>query len=171
MQCAPQVFNYSIQRVEILVWKYYTVQEIFDIALIASFVAFDNKYLSGAHIEKLKEEQELEKKLFQQNAEILQETGMGDGSSLLQPGASQAQEGVDEDDNLKMNIKIFRVSPTNKHKAKHTRDTKEDLVEVETQITLEEEAGKYMYNAQSISWKVWWMLEMRVLRMTMVVNR
>lgn len=105
--------------------------------------------------EKLKEEQELEKKLFQQNAEILQETGMGDGSSLLQPASSQPQqEGEDEDDNLKMNIKIFRVSPTNKHKTKHTRDTKEDLVEVETQITLEEEAGKYMHDLMHIALNV-----------------
>lgn len=70
---------------------------------------------------------------------------MEEGSSLLQPVSSQTQqEGEDEDDNLKMNIKIFRVSPPNKHKAKHTRDTKEDLVEVETQITLEEEAGEWL---------------------------
>lgn len=96
-------------------------------------------------VEKLKEEQELEKKLFQQNAEILQETGMEEGSSLLQPVSSQTQqEEEDEDDNLKMNIKIFRVSPPNKHKTKHTRETKEDLVEVETQITLEEEAGEWL---------------------------
>ena len=99
--------------------------------------------MSDVHTEKLKEEQELEKKLFQQNAEILQETGKGDVSPLLQPSSSQAeQEGEDVDDNLKMNIKIFRVSPTNKHKTKHAEDTKEDLVEVETQITLEEESGK-----------------------------
>lgn len=102
-------------------------------------------------IEKLKEEQELEKKLFQQNAEILQETGMEEGSSLLQPVSSQTQdEGEDEDDNLKMNIKIFRVSPPNKHKTKHTRNSKEDLVEVETQITLEEEAGEWLISFKLI---------------------
>ncbi|XP_050714455.1 protein OS-9-like isoform X2 [Eriocheir sinensis] len=103
-----------------------------------------NKYLLFQE-KKIKEEQELEKKLFQQNAEILQETRMEEGSSLLQPASTQTQqEGEDEDDNLKMNVKIFRVSPPNKHKAKHTRDTKEDLVEVETQITLEEEADTHL---------------------------
>lgn len=98
----------------------------------------------------------MEKKLFQQNAEILQETEIEDSSSLLQPSSGEAQqEDEDEDDNLKMNIKIFRMSPTNKHKTKHIRGTKEDLVQVETQITLEEEAGKsILYN--TYKWLILW---------------
>ncbi|XP_063873973.1 protein OS-9-like isoform X1 [Scylla paramamosain] len=103
-----------------------------------------NKYILYQE-KKLKEEQEVEKKLFQQNAEILKETEIEDGSSLLQPSSSEGeQEDEDEDDNLKMNIKIFRMSPTNKHKTKHIRENKEDLVEVETQITLEEEADTHL---------------------------
>lgn len=95
--------------------------------------------------EKLQEEKELETKLFQQNADILKGSGIEERSSLLQPVTSQIQqERDDEDDKVKMNIKIFRVSPPSKHKNKHTRETKEDLVEVETQITLEEEAGEWL---------------------------
>ncbi|KAK7080147.1 Protein OS-9 [Halocaridina rubra] len=89
-----------------------------------------NKYLSYQD-KKAKEEENLKEKWIKQNAEILGEANQQEGQSILKPII------IDEDDELKMNIKIFKLGPMKKSKASQTAEIR-DVMEVETQITLED---------------------------------
>nr|XP_053633104.1 protein OS-9-like isoform X1 [Cherax quadricarinatus] len=86
---------------------------------------------------KVKEEQNMKEKWLKQNAEILKEASSEESQSILQPISTDSDD-VDDDDELKMNIKIFRLSPLKKQKPQQSTEVKEGVMEVETQITLEE---------------------------------
>nr|XP_045624943.1 protein OS-9-like [Procambarus clarkii] len=87
---------------------------------------------------KVKEEQSLKEKWLKQNEEILKEAESEENQSVLQPINTGLDDEDDDDDELKMNIKIFRLSPVKKQKLQQLTEAKEDVMEVETEITLEE---------------------------------
>lgn len=59
---------------------------------------------------------------------------MGESQSMLEPVSPDSSD----DDELKMSIKIFRLYPVKKQKNAQASEAKEDVMGVETQITLEE---------------------------------
>lgn len=97
------------------------------------------------YTEKIKEEQNLKEKWLRQNAEVLRGTDSEENQSILHPSiitdsdydTDGEEEGEDEEE-LKMSIKIFRFSPVKRQKSQLSAEDKEDVMEVETQITLEE---------------------------------
>ena len=83
--------------------------------------------------EKAKEEESLKEKWLKKNAEILGETDHQESQSILKPIE------IDEyDDDLKMNIKIFKLAPVKKNKNSQATTEMRDVMEVETQITLDD---------------------------------
>ncbi|XP_068202661.1 protein OS-9-like isoform X2 [Palaemon carinicauda] len=89
-----------------------------------------NRYLTYQD-KKAKEEESLKEKWLKKNAEILGEADHQESQSILKPIV------IDEDDELKMNIKIFKLAPLKKNKNSQSAEMR-DVMEVETQITLEE---------------------------------
>lgn len=83
---------------------------------------------------KTKEEENLKEKWLKQNEERTHESEMGESQSVLEPVKSDTAD----DDELKMSIKIFRLYPVKKQKNAQASEAKEDVMGVETQITLEE---------------------------------
>lgn len=83
---------------------------------------------------KTKEEESLKEKWLKQNEELTHESEMGESQSMLEPVSSDSAD----DDELKMSIKIFRLYPVKKQKNAQASEAKEDVMGVETQITLEE---------------------------------
>ncbi|XP_063605719.1 protein OS-9-like [Penaeus indicus] len=83
---------------------------------------------------KTKEEESLKEKWLKQNEELTHESEMGESQSMLEPVSSDSTD----DDELKMSIKIFRLYPVKKQKNAQASEAKEDVMGVETQITLEE---------------------------------
>ncbi|XP_047496681.1 protein OS-9-like [Penaeus chinensis] len=83
---------------------------------------------------KTKEEESLKEKWLKQNEELTHESEMGESQSMLEPVSSDSAD----DDELKMSIKIFRLYPVKKQKNAQAAEAKEDVMGVETQITLEE---------------------------------
>ncbi|XP_066954532.1 protein OS-9-like isoform X2 [Macrobrachium rosenbergii] len=89
-----------------------------------------NRYLTYQD-KKAKEEESLKEKWLKKNAEILGEADHQESQSILKPIV------IDEDEELKMNIKIFKLAPLKKNKNSQSAEMR-DVMEVETQITLEE---------------------------------
>lgn len=76
----------------------------------------------------------MKEKWLKQNEELTHESEMGESQSMLEPVSSDSAD----DDELKMSIKIFRLYPVKKQKNAQASEAKEDVMGVETQITLEE---------------------------------
>ncbi|XP_071545008.1 uncharacterized protein [Panulirus ornatus] len=92
---------------------------------------------------KIKEEQNLKEKWLKQNVEVLRGTDLEENHSILHPITTDSDFHDDlsddeDEEELKMNIKIVRLSPVKKQKSQQSAEDKEDVMEVETQITLEE---------------------------------